>query len=292
MNALKSAIAVCATIFGSSAHAQELIVGTLNAESASDTQPFRVASLIRDVGFVDVWAFQEVEDLEAAVEFTVAAGAVGGRRSFRYIVSESGEVGQLHRKNDLLSFTYNSSRLRHVETVELHGVRSKPSNDGQGGRLGDADWHLRGVLFVRFQDRDTGLEFYVGNMHLKCCGEGVPTRAHQTEIIKQWIERSDVPVILTGDSNIPIPPGANAPSPSSAAFDNLDSVAEWREPANPIKTQCSNFNSMLDHFFVEESQDLRVIDVRIEATHNTFCDEEREGGPDHRPVIARIDLGN
>lgn len=71
-------------------------------------------------------------------------------------------------------------------------------------QIGEAEWKLRSALFMRFQDRDTQSEFYVGNVHLMCCGEGKETRAHQAQIIKEWIERSDVPLFLTGDFNIPV----------------------------------------------------------------------------------------
>ncbi|WFE92272.1 hypothetical protein K1718_13180 [Roseibium porphyridii] len=270
-----------------SAAGQELIVGTLNAESASDTNEIAVSQVIRDAGFVDVWAFQEVEDLEALTEYTVAAGAVGGRKSFRRELSTSGEIGSQHRKNDHLGIVYNSSRLRHVETVELHGVRSRPGT----GRLGDPDWGLRGVLFMRFFDRDTSTEFYVGNVHLKCCGDGKDTRAHQAEIIKQWIERSDVPVILTGDFNIPVEPGSTDGNTSSDAFQTLASVSKWLAPSNPVKTQCSDrFDSMLDLFFLTENADIEPIDVKILNSAPAYCDAEKSGGPDHRPVLARFAL--
>ncbi len=132
------------------AHAETLVVGTLNTESGSDTQPFRVAETIRGAGQVDVWAFQEVEGIDATVEFTVAAGAASNRKSYRYVISESGENTQQHRRDDFLAIVYNSSRLRQVETVELHGIRSGPGS----GRLGNPNWRLRGALFLRLQDKD------------------------------------------------------------------------------------------------------------------------------------------
>ncbi len=281
---LAAATAIIPAVVG----AQELIVGTFNTESASDTAPYKVAETIREAGFVDVWALQEIEDLETLTEFTVAAGSAGGRSSFRRVISESGENSAQHRKSDHLGIVYNSSRLRQVETVELHGIRSTPGL----GRLGDPEWRLRGALFVRFQDRNTSAEFYVGNVHLKCCGgEGVDIRAHQAEIIKQWVERSDVPVILTGDFNIPVELPLASPVTDSAAFATLTSNMDWLQPTNPIKTQCSDdFNSMLDHFFVIEGANLTAIDVTIQNTEASFCDDEKKGGADHRPVIGRFQL--
>lgn len=283
------ALAFSATLVAlpsASAQSRELTIGTLNTESASDTLAFSVAATIRDAGSADLWALQEVEGVDALEEFTVAAASAGRRSSFRYVLSESGAITSMHRKNDFLGFVYNSSRLRQVETVELHGIRSTPG----AGRLGDAEWGLRGALFMRFQDRDTRAEFYVGNVHLKCCGDGAATRAHQVSIINQWIERSDVPVILTGDFNIPIEPDAEDGPAGSAAFDALTETMEWLRPENPIKRQCSDrFNSMLDHVFVRTSgANVEPIDVRILETDEAFCVAETDGGPDHRPVVARF----
>lgn len=280
---------ICAVAFAiapSFACSQELVVGTLNTESGADTNVFSVSQTIQRAGFVDVWAFQEVEDTEALIEYTVAAGAAPGRKSFRYVQSESGEINSQHRKHDLLGLVYNSTRLRQVETVEVHGIRSEPGT----GRLGEPDWGLRGALFLRLQDKSTGVEFYVGNVHLKCCGDGVTTRAHQAELLKQWIERSDVPVILTGDFNIPVSPSSPTGS-TSAAFATLASVMTWERPKNPVKTQCSpSFDSMLDHFFISEGPNLTTVDVEILETSPGYCSDEENGGPDHRPLIGRFAL--
>ena len=190
-------VIILISFFGTSATCADIIkIGTFNTESSSDTQPFKVAEIIRAAGKTDVWALQEVASVDAAIEYTVAAGAVSNRKSFRYVVSESGEISAPHRRNDLLAIVYNSSDLRHVETIELHGIRSDPGT----GRLGVSNWRLRGALFLRLQHMDTGIEFYVGNVHLKCCGDAGPSiRAHQAEILRQWIDRSDVPVVLVGD---------------------------------------------------------------------------------------------
>lgn len=282
-------IALISLLSATQVVAQDFKVGTLNTESASDTQPFIVSRTIRAIGKVDIWAFQEVAGLSAVEEYTVAAGAVGRRSSYRAIVSESGTISQQHRRDDQLAIAYNSSRFRQVENVELHGIRSKPG--AVGDRLGEPDWNLRGALFIRLQDKDTGVEFYVGNVHLKCCGEGKETRAHQAKIIKSWIERSDVQVILTGDFNIPVEPSSADGNQDSDAFKTLESVMKWERPQNPIKTQCSDsFNSMLDLFFLKEGPNIDTIDVTIHETDSAFCDAEKVGGPDHRPIVANFSI--
>ncbi len=271
-----------------SASAEEIKVGTLNTESGSDTQPFMVAQLIRKIGRIDVWAFQEVASVNAAIEYTVAAGAAGGRKSYRYVVSESGEINAPHRQHDLLAIVYNSSRLRQVETVELHGIRSRPGS----GRLGETSWGLRGALLLRLQDRDTGNEFYVGNVHLKCCGgSGPATRAHQAQIIHDWVQQSDVPVIFVGDFNIPVDPASANGNQNSDAFTTLEQAMTWLRPSNPIKTQCSpSFNSMLDHVFFKDGPKITAQGVQVKETQAEYCQLDGEGFPDHRPLVATFDL--
>lgn len=241
-------LALLFSLLATSLSAQELTVGTLNTEFSADTYSFKVSQTIQKVGFVDVWAFQKVKDPDALTEYTVAAGAAPGWKSFRGVTSKNGVTNSQHRKYDLLGLVYNSSRLRRVETVELHGIRSVPGS----GRLGDADWQLRAALFFRLQDKRIKAELYIDIVHLKCRSNGKDTRARQAEIIKNWIEGSDIPVIITGDFNIPVQP-SSASGTSSDAFQTLTSVTNWIHPKNPTMTQCSpNFNSMLDHFFVKE----------------------------------------
>ncbi len=158
--------------------------------------------------------------------------------------------------------------------------------------MGNPAWRLRGALFLRLQDTSTGVEFYVGNVHLKCCGGGgITTRAHQAEIIREWISRADVPVILTGDFNIPVAPTSATGNQSSVAFTTLEQVATWLRPSNPIKTQCNpNFNSMLDLFFLTSGPNISVNDVEVREVDPSYCDMDAKGYADHRPVVARFEI--
>ena len=137
----------------------------------------------------------------------------------------------------------------------------------------------------------TGVEFYVGNVHLKCCGSGTATRAHQAEIIREWISRADVPVILTGDFNIPVAPASATGNQGSAAFTTLEQVATWLRPSNPVKTQCSpNFDSMLDLFFLTDGPNISMNRVAVRETDPSYCDLDAKGYADHRPVVATFDI--
>ena len=257
-------------------------VATFNAESSADTHWFEVAKTIRAAGKVDVWALQEVESRATAARYTEAAAA-WGRHSYRYVISESGEIRSPHRSNDFLAVIYNSSELRHLETVELHVIRSEPN----GNRLGKAAWRLRGALFARLYDYSSGTEFYVGNVHLKCCEEGQEIRSHQARLLMEWIRRIDVPVILVGDFNIPVKPDSEDGNQSSGAFRTLVRTMHWLRPSNPTKTQCDpKYDSMLDHVFLKSEGNVRTESVDILQPTGAYCDAERIGGSDHRPVVA------
>ena len=129
-------------------------------------------------------------------------------------------------------------------------------------------------------------------MHLKCCGGGgITTRAHQAEIIREWISRADVPVILTGDFNIPVAPTSATGNQSSVAFTTLEQVATWLRPSNPVKTQCSpSFNSMLDLFFLKGGSNISVNDVKVREVDPSYCNMDAEGYADHRPVVASFEI--
>lgn len=203
-------------------------------------------------------------------------------------LAESGLISSLSRKNDFLAIVYNSSRLRHVETIEIQAIRSRPGE----GRLGKTDGGLRGALVARFYDWETGTEFYVGNVHLKCGGEDGPSiREHQAAILQQWIKRAEVSGIFTGDSNIPVEVDAADGNQSSAAFQILATAMSWQWPTNPVKTQCHpSFNTMLDHFFVRSGGRLSVASVQVQIAEPSHCSLDEQGYSDHRSVKAVSDL--
>ena len=284
---LALSIAVWSLFLSGLAYGDDMRVATFNTESAADTHWFEVATTIRDAGRVDVWLLQEVESEQAAARYAEAAAAWGGN-SYRFVVSESGANISPHRSNDHLAVVYNSTKLRHIETVELHSVRSVPGD----GPFGEPKWRLRGALFVRLYDRSTNVEFYVGNVHLKCCDAGKDTRTHQTKLLRNWVDRSDVPVILAGDFNISISPQAENSNLSSTAFTNLNDAMTWLRPTNPTKTQCSpRYNSMLDHFFLKAQNSVTVKVVEILQPDPAYCDAEAHGGADHRPVLGAFTFG-
>ena len=259
------------------AAARNVKLATFNTESDYDTTPYRVAETMESIQGVDIWALQEVESPEAASLYRSGAGD----GLWRYVVSESGG-------SDLLVVLYRTDLFRHVETLEYHAIRSEPGDS----RYGRPSWGLRGAQFVRFQHWNSGEEFYVGNVHLKCCGgEGPNIRAHQAGLLRDWMRRLDAPVILVGDFNIPVAPESTGGA-SASAFNTLkETPLVWVRPENPLKTQCDpQFNSMLDLIFHSPSASDWEFEARIQKPELAYCELDEKGYADHRPVVVTFEL--
>ncbi|WP_164986552.1 endonuclease/exonuclease/phosphatase family protein [Rhizobium leguminosarum] len=260
--------------------ADDLRIVTFNTESDADTQPVKVAETIAAMGGFDLLAVQEVESADALKAYTEAAAKQGGR--WRFVISESGV--NVDRQADLLGIIYRTDRLRQLETNEFHLIRSK----SDGTKYGKADWSLRGALSLRLLDLQTGGEFRVTTVHLKCCNEP-GTRAHQAALLAEELAKSAVPTIVLGDTNIPIEPGDDAPDNANIkAFTSLGpgSSRIWLRPASPVKTQCSpDFNSMLDQIYVPIGT---VATAEILFPEESYCSKDAVGYSDHRPVVGQL----
>ncbi|MBB3303301.1 endonuclease/exonuclease/phosphatase family metal-dependent hydrolase [Rhizobium sp. BK077] len=272
-------LAMCCVLAGS-AIAADLRIATFNTESDDDTQPAKVAETIAAMGSFDLLAVQEVESADTLKAYTEAAAKQGGR--WRFVISESGV--NVDREADLLGIIYRTDRLRQLETNELHLIRSKPD----GTKYGRTDWSLRGALSLRLLDLQTGDEFRVTTVHLKCCNEP-GTRTHQAALLAEELAKSTVPNIVLGDTNIPIEPGDDHPdSANFPAFTSLGpgSGRIWLRPVTAIKTQCSpDFNSMLDQIYVPTGT---VGAAEILFPEASYCSKDAEGYSDHRPVVAQV----
>jgi len=283
---MRCAVILLTALFVSTAHAADIRIATFNTESDDDTQPGRVAETIGQVTNVDIWVLQEVESTEAIGLYRDAARGMRPEQ-WRYIISESGV--NTDRQSDHLGILYRTDIFRQLETVEFHAIRSRED----GSKYGRTDWRLRGALFLRLQHIPSRQEFYVGTVHLKCCGEGADQRTHQASLLANWIKKQDVPVILLGDTNIPIEPDAVEAQITTPAFRKLidDGGLTWLKPSNPTKTQCDpQFNSMLDQVYRTRNIPVESETAEILFTTAAYCERDTQGYSDHRPVVATFTL--
>ncbi len=260
-----------------------MTVVTFNVDSSADTYPHRVGEVIQQLKRPDVLALQEVHDDKDLAWYT-AALAVDSRYKYRSVISRAGENREPDQLNDHLAIVYNDSLLRLLETIELDTVRSRPDTSS----LGVQDMRLLPALFVRFQHKVSRQEFYIGNVDLKCCNSGEGIRAHQARLLVEWISRSNVPVILTGDFSMPLDPKYLS-NITSTAFNRLTRTLKWLKPSNPVNTLCDpRYDSMPDNVFMKGG--LTVSDVQVMFAEDEYCDQSDSGGSDHRPVAANFRL--
>ena len=256
-----------------------LNVVTFNVDSSANTYPYRVGEIIQQLQRPEILALQEVDNEKDLAWYTASASLDSSYR-YRYVMSRAGRKSEPDRLNDHLAIVYNDTVLRLLETIELDTVRSRPDTSS----LGVPDTRILPVLFARFQHKISKQEFYVGNVDLKCCSSGEAIRAHQARLLVEWISRTNVPVILTGNFSIVLDP-EYLTNITSTAFNRLTRTLKWLKPSNPVKTLCDpHYDSMTDHFFLKGG--LTVSDVTVLFEEDDYCQQNRTGGPGYRPVSA------
>lgn len=280
-------LATVVVLFPTCANSTEVRIATFNTASDEKTKPESVAKTMELVKGVDVWGLQEVEGKEN-LELFLAAAEKSGHGEWKHFQSTSGKSTNPDFRPDYLAILYRSDLFRMLETVEVHAIASNP--DKQESKYGRHSPNLRGALFLRLLHRQSRTEFLIGNVHLKCCGDGVDTREHQSRLLADWISRTSVPVILLGDTNIPITPKLQAIDVDSEAFQHLigDNLLRWIAPINPIKTHCNeDYNSMLDQIY--HSPDFLDDNAKVEIQFDdkSYC---QPGFSDHRPVVATFNF--
>lgn len=279
---LLATIAMATVLFPG--QAAEIRIGTFNTESGPDTLPVKVAETIREVRGVDIWALQEVESPVALERYAEAAKVSGGGR-WTWVIGRSGAYTAPDRKPDRLGILYRRDMFREIETIEYHAIRSTPS-DAAYGRSVPA---LLGAMFLRLLHGRSKTEFYLGNVHLKCCDDGADIRTHQSKLLASWIERAGVPVILVGDFNIPLNPQHPNGNTNSRAYRELTVGADllWLRPVNAYETVCDpRYDSMLDHVYHTRGFLDDTATAQVQFADAAYCEGDAQGYSDHRPVIA------
>ena len=265
------------------AHASEdtLTAITYNIESGPDTDPAVVARKMAQAPSPNIWLLQEAPHEEAVLSIM---NWIGGKR-WAYVLSDTGERIEPFKQADYLAVLYDRSALRLLETVELVETSYLPGAYGDV----DPDDTLRRVQFLRFEHFASGAEFWISNLHQRCCAGFEGLREHQSKITMDWVTERSVPVILGGDFNIPVEPGTNGNSDSNAFSAITDSLS-WISPSNPVRTLCIvGQTSMVDHFFVTPS--LREIaSTTILFEEPEYCELDPDGHADHRPVMLELEL--
>ncbi|WP_372364516.1 endonuclease/exonuclease/phosphatase family protein [Candidatus Uabimicrobium sp. HlEnr_7] len=246
-------------------YSEELCIISWNVESTG-ADAHVVAKRIADFQGYDIWGLSEVEGKSAAQLFEKAAGK-GEEHKFDSILGSTG-------RDQRLLIVYNKSRLKMLESFELHEV--------------NINGRVRSPLVAKFYDRETEETFLFMVNHLY--RSRWYYRHKQAKLLNNWASRQKIPVIAVGDYNFDwdISRGEKK---HDRGFDYLtkDGVFNWVRPDELVKTQSHRFfNSVLDFIFTTIKSENYECEIIVES--GDFPDDHLTS--DHRPISAKITISN
>jgi endonuclease/exonuclease/phosphatase family metal-dependent hydrolase len=249
-------------------HAQSITVIGFNVESGGASVPVLSQVIAKQQG-VDVWGLSEVQDKSWLDAFVKAAAEGEGGAKFEGVLGTTGQA-------DRLAVVYNSTRFELVRSLELHHINVSGT--------------VRAPLVAHLRLRSapqTEFLFMVNHLY-RGDAEG---RHRQARLLNDWGRQQALPVIATGDYNFDWNVnGGDTDHDPGYDFMTAGDVFKWvRFPSPMVKTQCSNFNSVLDFVFLAgPARQWKAESSVLFADDATYCDQSRNGS-DHRPVLARLD---
>ena len=251
-------------VTGQLAVAQNLEVVSYNVESGG-ADPNVVAERLGNHNGADIWGLSEVRNQSWANIFEHAAED-GENADFAQILGTTGGA-------DRLLILYDSDRLELVDSEELHNINP-------GGRV-------RAPLVAHFRLKSDGAEFYFMVNHLYR-SRSVQRHA-QAQLLNEWTSDRAIPVIAVGDYNFDWSV-QNGDTDHDEGYDHLtaNNVFDWIRPATLVRTQDSNFNSVLDFVFASSAAKTWGVSSTILVEDGDFPDSNSTS--DHRPLRARFDL--
>lgn len=259
--------ALAALLLGGQAAAETLTVVGFNVESGAANARV-IAEQIGPLQDVDLWGFSEVRN--ASDGRILAEGAADGESgSFLSILGTTGG-------EDRLLIVYNSQRFEMLRSGEINELNI-------GG-------NVRAPLWAHFRVKPEGPEFIFLVNHLY--RSNTAGRHAQARGLNEWALSQTVPVIATGDYNFDWH-FQTGDTNHDNGFDLMTAgeVFEWvRPPAPLVPTNCSFHQSVLDFVFVSGAARQWEAESEILFPEPSYCPDTASTS-DHRPVLARFELG-
>ncbi len=247
--------------FSGVVHAQALKVIGWNVESGGA----RLSGLTpRISGFddCDIFGLSEVRNSDWAAAFEKAAEE-GQTTSYSYVLGTTGGA-------DRLMILFNDERLDFISSRELHWINPED--------------RVRAPLVAHLRDKQSGTELLFMVNHLY--RSRAEKRHLQSGQLNEWASQQALPVIAVGDFNYDWEV-EGGDIDHDEGYDLLTSggVFQWIRPhGNLVKTQSSNYNSVLDFVFASPAAQAWEATSRIIVQDGDFPDNQATS--DHRPVAA------
>ncbi|MFO1076693.1 MAG: hypothetical protein U1E73_03095 [Planctomycetota bacterium] len=160
-----------------------------------------------------------------------AAAADGEHATFNIVMGTTGGA-------DRLAIVYDDDRFDLVSSDELHDINFPNTIGG---------FRVRSPLVARLKETATGREFEFMVNHLYRSDSA--KRREQGKKLHDWAAVQPVPVIAVGDYNF----DWDLPMASGETHNDemvRDGVWLWVRPSNPMPTQFSSHESILDFVFL------------------------------------------
>lgn len=209
---------------------------------------------------VDIWGFSEVsgvtwaKSIKENLENKIS-------KDYWYVLGNSGSA-------DRLMILFDQDKFSKIDEYELYHINI-------GGRV-------RAPLVVHLKSKqdNTELLFMVNHLY-----RGSATaRQQQAQLLDEWVQDQDLPVIAVGDYNFDYSLKSNGKK-GNTSFKIFTASGNWKwiPPEELIMSQCNTYyNSILDFIFINDDAEnwkstssIVVIDGDCPDNHLT---------PDHRPV--------
>ncbi len=233
--------------------------GGWNLESGGATIE-GIGSVFPAVEGVSLWGLSETE-----AEWAPSLATMAGAEPFDYVLGTTGY-------SDRLLILWDPSVFEKVDEFEVEDVNLNGS--------------LRAPLVVHLRVREGGREFLFMVNHLwRSDSEG---RSEQAELLNAWVTSQGLPVIAVGDYNFDWSVTTDDHDP---AYDKMVENGDWTwvRPDVLSKTQCSDYNSVLDFAFVSVEVLYWMPDSSILTPDAEWCPDD-DTRPDHRPVSLEVTL--
>lgn len=238
-------------------------VGSFNVESIAANLS-NVSQQIVSQKKIDIWGLCESNEEWA---YSITEQLNRGNKHYDVIYGSTGS--SMAR----LQIIFDNTRFKLIESFELDDI--------------NVQHRVRAPLVARFYDTKTKKSFLFMVNHLYRSND--KARHQQAVQLNQWASEQIDPIVAVGDYNFDLK--VAKPYQHDLGLDNIlkDGVFTWVQPEPLIKSQCSNYNSVLDFIFVSAKTSMKPISSSILFPEASYCTDKRNNS-DHRPLQGTIDL--
>lgn len=255
-------------------------------------------------GPIHLWALQEVKKSDIDTYRKIINKKLGGRQQKIKIKEIYGKAGWQDRL--VIYYDENSLELIEEESKELFKRKSarkelaieKLTKDEYSKEMNCWGHSLRYPLLAIFRFKVgplKGERFWFVNNHLKACDDSKSRkkRKRQANHLKKWVKLQDSSsaIILAGDFNFGVRLNNKKGEKVDSIFKEFmkGNAFKWAKPKGKGHGYCYYYKTgVLDFIFLAGVAKKWSYEAKFLFEDGNYCDKEREGGSDHRPLLIKL----